>query len=168
MKQIIILSRYVVLSLVLFINYSYADEIQFSQPASFHLTEADEKNKSLPILVLFSSIYCDYCHFIKEEFLKPMLKSGDYVDKVIIKVVEDDIGDEVINFKGKLIDSGDFSERYDVTFTPTVIFIDATGQELTERIIGLSNVEYYGGALDEGIEASLLKIKINLATVSAQ
>jgi len=162
MKLLIKLSQCFLLGFILFVNQAYADDNNFPQPANFHLTSDDVRIKNLPIMVLFSSIHCDYCKFIKEEFLQPMLKSGDYVDKVIIKVVEDDEGDEVIDFNGKLIDSGDFSDRYEIIFTPTIIFINSEGKELAERIVGLGNVEYFGGFIDEAIEISKSKINVTL------
>lgn len=158
MKVITLIGECFALSLLLFLSEVYADENNFSQPADFSLTGNDARTKKIPIMVLFSSVHCDYCKFIKEEFLNPMIKSGDYLDKVIIKVVEDDEGDEVIDFNKKIIDSGDFSDRYNIIFTPTIVFISSDGAEVTERIVGLGNVEYYGGFLDEAIDNAQTKI----------
>jgi len=157
MKKKIIFWRTLILVFVLFSNNSYANN-GFQQPTNFYITAKQAQIKNIPILVMFSSIYCDYCKFIKKEFLKPMLKSGDYSDKVIIKIVEDDESDEVIDFNRRIIDSGDFSDRYGITFTPTIIFINSKGQEVAERITGLGNVEYYGGFLDDAIDQALIKL----------
>ncbi|MBE9525712.1 MAG: thioredoxin family protein [Proteobacteria bacterium] len=162
MQLLVRLSQYIILSYILFLNQSYADEDNFPQPTNFHLTSEDAKIKNIPIMVLFSSVYCDYCKFIKEEFLNPMIKSGDYVDKVIIRVVEDDQGDEVIDFNDKLIESGSFSDRYEIVFIPTILFIDSNGKELADRVVGLGNVEYFGGFIDDAIENSQLKINLTL------
>ena len=162
MPLLVRLSQCITLSCILFLNQSYADEDNFPQPANFHLISEDVKSQNIPIMVLFSSVYCDYCKFIKEEFLNPMIKSGDYTNKVIIRVVEDDQGDEVIDFNGELIDSGYFSDRYKIVFTPTIIFIDSNGKELADRVVGLGNVEYFGGFIDEAIENSQLKINLTL------
>ena len=158
MRLLIKLSQCITLACILFLNQSYADKNNFPQPANLYLTSEDARSQNIPIMLLFSSTYCDYCKFIKEEFLNPMIKSGDYTNKVIIRVVEDDEGDEVIDFNGELIDSGGFSDRYNIVFTPTIVFIDSDGVEVTERIVGLGNVEYFGGFLDEAIDEAQITI----------
>jgi len=160
MKLIIIISGYYFLSLLLVINNSHADEHYFPQPADLYEAANKANDKNIPIIILISSIHCDYCKFIKREFLVPMIKSGEYKNKVILKVIEDDLNDEVIDFNNQLIDSGIFSERYSISFTPTMIIVDHEGNELTERIIGLQSEEYYGAFIDQAIENALTKIAI--------
>ena len=129
-----------------------------STPADFNVTGRYALRERLPVLVLFSSSDCGYCTFVKEGFLEPMLKSGDYEDKVLIRIVNIDSGDDVRDFSGELVDSDDFAERYDVQLTPTVTLLDNNGNELVERVVGLGTVEYYGSFLDKAIEASLKKL----------
>jgi len=159
MKLAILIIQCAILSLVTFKNTSYADNRYFPQPVNFQQTAYEARNKNIPIMVLMSSVHCDYCKFIKREFLVPMIISGDYKDKVIIRVVEDDISDEVIDFNGDLIEAGNFSDRYKINFTPTAILIDYQGNELSNRIIGLESEEYYGSLIDESISHSLIKIR---------
>ena len=166
MKVLTLVGQCFVLSSLLLLSDVQANGNNFPQPADFSLTGDDARIQNIPIMVLFSSVHCDYCKFIKEEFLNPMLKSGDYLDKVIIKVVEDDEGDEVIDFNKETIDSGDFSDRYKIIFTPTIIFINSGGVELTERIVGLGNVEYFGGFLDEAIDNAQIKINSTVVVLT--
>ena len=158
MKVFTLMGQSFALLLLLFLSDVHAEENNFPQPADFSFTGHDAKIKNIPIMVLFSSVHCDYCKFIKEEFLNPMIKSGDYLDKVVIKVVEDDEGDEVIDFNKETIGSGDFSDRYKIIFTPTIVFINSDGVEVTERIVGLGNVEYFGGFIDEAIDNAQTRI----------
>lgn len=144
--------------LVAISSATMASERGISGPADFQLASNYARERKIPIMVLFSSIYCDYCQFVKEEYLAPMIKSGEYTDKVIIKVVEIDSSDDVRDIDGQLMDSEEFSDRYDVQLTPTVTFIDSQGQELSERIIGIGTEDYYGSFLDEGINTALLII----------
>jgi len=164
MKELTLIGQCFVLLLLL--SDVHADGNNFPQPTNFSSTGHDARIKSIPIMVLFSSIHCDYCKFIKEEFFNPMIKSGDYLDKVIIKVVEDDEGDEVIDFNNKIIASGDFADRYEIIFTPTIVLIDSEGIEVTERIVGLGNVEYFGGFLDEAIDNAQIKIRSTMVVVA--
>lgn len=116
-----------------------------------------------PILILFSMEDCAYCHYVEEEHLKPMLRNPDYTDKVIIRrVMTDDLGD-VIDFNGSKISTMAFSERYRAFVTPTVVFLNHEGAELSKRLLGVSNTEFYGGDLDEALEVSLRRIRNQLA-----
>jgi len=166
MKVFTLMGQCFALSLLLFLSDVHADGNNFPQPTDFSLTGHDARIKNIPIMVLFSSVHCDYCKFIKEEFLNPMIKSGDYFDKVIIKVVEDDEADEVIDFNKTTIDSGNFSDRYNIIFTPTIVFINSDGVEVTERIVGLGNIEYFGGFLDEAIDSAQIKINSTVAGIT--
>ena len=46
-------------------------------------TGALSRARQLPIMLVFSADDCPYCRLLEEEFLKPMLISGEYDDKVI-------------------------------------------------------------------------------------
>ena len=116
-----------------------------------------------PLLVLFSMEGCAYCEFVEEEHLKPMLRNQDYLNKVIIRRVMTDDHDDVIDFGGNKVSSLDFSARYGAYVTPTIVFLDHNGNELSKRILGVRNTEFYGGELDEGLEISLRMIRQQLA-----
>ncbi len=116
------------------------------------------KQKQVPILLLFTQQSCGYCEIVRSDFLRPMLLNRDYDNRVLIRQIEYD-GDDVIGFDGKKISMDSFMEPYNIGFTPTVIFLDATGKELTEQIIGITTVHYYGGFIDDNIELALKKIR---------
>ena len=112
------------------------------------------QQKQVPIVVLFSATHCSYCTIIKDDFLKPMLISGDYTDKAVIRVIEIDSYTEVRDENGRSVSAGAFADRYDISLTPTVAFFDAQGNELAPRMVGVTTVEYYGGYLDAAIDTS--------------
>ena len=116
-----------------------------------------------PILILFSMAGCAYCEYIEEEHLKPMLRNQEYRSKVIIRRVMTDDYDNLIDFNGNKISALDFSARYGSFLTPTVVFLNHEGVELTQRLLGVRNTEYYGGDLDESLERSLRKLRQQLA-----
>ena len=117
------------------------------------------QQRQLPIVVLFSATHCSYCSIIKEEFLKPMLISGDYTDKAIIRVIEIDSSDDLMDLNGQPISAEAFADRYDIYLTPTLAFFDAQGNELAPRMVGVTTVDYYGGYLDAAIDASRQRLK---------
>lgn len=120
----------------------------------FSLARQSEQ-RHLPILLMFSAEHCGYCMRVEEEFLKPMLRSGDYEDKVLIRKIKIDSFDNVRDFDGKQISIDAFSARYNVVVTPTVAFLDSHGAQLAPKRVGLSTPDFYGGYLDQSIDAAL-------------
>jgi len=117
------------------------------------------QEKSLPILIMFGTDGCPYCRLLKEDFLIPMLISGDYQDKVIIREAHISPRESIIDFQGKKISIGEFSQRYKVTLFPTMAFVDSTGQPLIKNIIGVTTPSLFGGTLDDSIDQARRMVK---------
>lgn len=117
------------------------------------------RERRLPILVMFSQRGCPYCTVVEEDFLEPMLRSGDYRDKIIMRRVMVDSFTPIRDFDGEEVDAGEFARRYQGYLTPTVVFLDAGGRELAPRVVGITTPDFYGGRLDEGIELSLSRLR---------
>jgi thioredoxin-related protein len=113
----------------------------------------------LPILLAFSAIECPYCDDLEEEFLEPMLLSGDYTDKVIIRKLILDNGSHVRDFTGRSVEAAELAHTYRVFVTPTILFVDAGGRELAERMVGINTLEMFGGYLDGCIDTALLQLR---------
>lgn len=115
---------------------------------------------TLPILLSFSSEHCGYCALLEEDFLKPMLISGDYQDKILIRKIIIDSGHNLVDFDGATVGSDQLASRYRVKVVPTVLFVDARGQELAERMVGINTPEFYGGYLDQNIDTALSRVRV--------
>ncbi|MGB5259195.1 MAG: thioredoxin fold domain-containing protein [Gammaproteobacteria bacterium] len=116
-------------------------------------------SRRLPILLVFSAIDCTYCELLEEEFLEPMLLGGEYKDRVIIRKVILDNGSRLTDFNGQRRDATAFSDQYKVFVTPTLLFVDGDGTELTGRMLGINTLELFGGYLDDCIETALLNVR---------
>jgi thioredoxin-related protein len=117
------------------------------------------EEKNVPILLMFAADHCPYCGVVEEDFLKPMIISGDYVDKALIRKLDLDTQGDVIDFAGNKIGSGELAKRYAIDVTPTVVFLDSNGRQLARRMVGLSTPDYYGYYLDEAIDKALDKLR---------
>ncbi|HUT42502.1 MAG TPA: thioredoxin fold domain-containing protein [Gammaproteobacteria bacterium] len=115
--------------------------------------------RQLPILLVFSAVSCEYCRQLEDEFLEPMLISGEYTDKVIIRRLLLDIGQHATDFDGMQREAGAIATRYRAWLTPTIVFLDGTGREVAERIKGINTPELFGGYLDACIDTALLMIR---------
>jgi thioredoxin-related protein len=127
-----------------------------------HDLQADghiSQSKKIPVMIMFVADNCPFCITAKQDFIHPMIKSGDYDDKVIIRFIEIDGTDTMIDFQGNQITMEEFSKRQKINFTPYVKFFNAEGKELVKPIIGISNKDYYGVFLDDAIESAIEKLR---------
>ncbi len=148
--------------------YAHAAELPFVQVKEVSNLQQDgqlAKQSNRPILIMFSIEDCPYCEFVREEHLKPMLRNAKYKSQVIIRELHTDVTESVINFDGRRIDAERLADRYNVSFNPTVVFLDAQGRELSKRIVGVSSVDFYGGFMDKAIQESNQRLR---AIVSAE
>ena len=154
-----------ILSLLVFIGFANGEPgtpiIQVQETEDLHDVARLSNQNGLPILLVFSATHCTYCEMLEDEILKPMLISGDYGDKVIIRKINIDLTEDLRDFNGKHIEASDFVNRYNVFVTPTMLFLDSSGEELANRMIGINTVEMYGGFVDDAIDQSIKMIRNN-------
>lgn len=110
---------------------------------------------SIPLLLMFSQEDCPFCLKLTEEILEPMLISGDYTDRVLIRELMIDGNQDIVDFSGYSIDPRAVFSRYLLYVTPSILLLDKQGKELAERQIGINTVDYYGYYLDEAIDQAL-------------
>ena len=117
------------------------------------------RQQQLPILLEFAATTCGYCHVLESDVLNPMVRSGDYTHKVIMRKVVIDNDAPLRDFDGKTISAADLAKRYGVFVTPTVVLVDGRGMRLAREIVGVSSVDFYGYYLDQAIDGSLQHLR---------
>ena len=109
------------------------------------------RERNLVLMIEFSSEYCAYCRKLESLFLLPMQRNADYDEKVLIRAVSLDSYETVIDFDGNSIDTREFASRYDVSLTPTLVFVDSEGVEVSDKLVGIWSEDYYGWFIDDRI-----------------
>ncbi|MDP1682302.1 MAG: thioredoxin fold domain-containing protein [Burkholderiales bacterium] len=117
------------------------------------------RDKRIPILILFSMTGCVYCDRVRDEVLIPTTRNAEYDNKVIMVEVDYSNLSKMIDFNGKTTTQAAFAAKNRIGLTPTVKFFDSQGREVADPIVGLVTVDYYGGFLDQAIDASIAKIR---------
>ncbi len=136
------------------------------QASDLHADGQQAQHRHVPILLMFAQHGCSWCHYVEEEQLKPMLRNADYRAQVIIRQVMTDNLGNITDFDGSQTDANTLAIRYNASLTPTVVFVDARGKQLTRNIVGVRNTEFYGGELDDGLAQSEQKIREQLAALN--
>lgn len=137
-------------------SYPYVKILSARDLSALSAQAADNKQV---IMLEISASYCGYCELLEEEILKPMLRSGDYHDSVLIRKIELDGYYDIFDFTGDKTTPEKLVKHYRVPVTPTLLFLDSEGNEVAERILGINSLDFYGGYVDDAIEKALLKIR---------
>lgn len=112
------------------------------------------RDKNLPLLLAFRADYCGYCRQLEDEYLIPMAKSDQYAKRILIRIFSVDKTGTVTDFNGSQIDVDIFTQKYQGSTTPTLVFLDADGKEVAERLLGYNSPDFYGAYLETAIETA--------------
>lgn len=115
--------------------------------------------KKIPILVLFTTPGCHFCHEVKSVYLEPMLSDPLYKNKVIMREVEVGSQNSLTLFNGDRSTEGAFATGNKVFMVPTIKLFNAQGTEVTEPIVGLLTPDYYFGYIDSAITEGIQKMR---------
>jgi thioredoxin-related protein len=113
----------------------------------------------VPLLLEFAAEYCEYCTLLEEEVLNPTLLNRDYDQRVLMRKLVIDRSGKLRDFNGTPVNATELANRYKVFVTPTLLFLDSQGRELAERMVGVMTLEFYGGYLDQAMDASTDKLR---------
>jgi len=109
------------------------------------------ETSNLPVLLLFSAEDCGYCDAVRDNYLVPMIKTGEYSSTILFRQLYIDDYHYLRNEKGEIISAETMALKYDIEVTPSILFINAQGNELSERIIGINSVDYFDELLSTHI-----------------
>lgn len=111
---------------------------------------------------------CPYCARLRRDILTPMIRSGDYTGRVVIREMMMEPDSPVEDFAGQTTSTARMATRYGIEITPTVLLLDAAGRSLQTPIIGINNAEMYGFYLDRAIDQALAGIRGDPSTESTE
>ncbi len=135
--------------------------VQNGVPLASDLRSAADQAEAacMPLLLEFATDYCEYCVLLEEEVLEPMLLDRDYDQRVLVRKLIIDQPARLRDFAGHRVSAAGLAERYRISVTPTLIFVDRDGHELTERMVGVTTLEFYAGYLDRSLDLASEKLR---------
>ncbi len=125
-------------------------------PASLQAAASDARRKGQPLVVMTTLDGCPYCDVVRGHYLLPMLRAGE-IDAVQIDVR--DSRRHLRGFDGELTSPAEQARAWKARFTPTVLFFDAGGRELAERLVGMAVPDFYGTYLEARLDEARAKLK---------
>jgi thioredoxin-related protein len=121
------------------------------QVVDFRLEATEAAASGANLLLAVTRVGCPYCAKLRREILAPMIRSGEYTHRVLIREMLMEPDTAVTDFSGQLTSTAEIAARYGVSITPTVLLLDPSGRSLRPPITGINNSEMYGFYLDQAI-----------------
>jgi thioredoxin-related protein len=112
---------------------------------------AADTGNQMPLVLMFAASDCGYCSRLEVDELLPVIRNGQYANRVRIRKISLDPGQYVNDFDGRRTATEEIASRYQVGVTPTVILLGPNGAELAERLVGIGTTGFYGAYLDRSI-----------------
>ncbi|QKI88180.1 thioredoxin family protein [Thiomicrorhabdus xiamenensis] len=120
------------------------------------------QTRQLPILLLFSAEWCEYCQVLKEKVLNPMIFNGMYQGKVVyLRHVGLDEKDPIPDWNGKPMIKSKWAYQLNADLTPTIAFFDGNGKEVAERIVGISEITLFASLIHSRINEAYKNMGLN-------
>ena len=153
------LVRRVLISLVLALAIQSAAQGELRIANDLHDLGRASDIRKIPVVLFFSSKHCEYCDLVRNEFLKHLLTDPAFMNKLLLREVRIDSTRLLLDFNRRSITHTAFTEQRAIELVPTIQFTDGLGDILTEDIVGVTTLGFYGAYLEKAIEQSLSTLR---------
>ncbi|NOR19220.1 MAG: thioredoxin fold domain-containing protein [Xanthomonadales bacterium] len=116
--------------------------------------------QGIPTIVFVSRDACPYCRSLRQSVLGPMFAADKFSGRAVLVEVSLDRESLLTNFDGRQLTGAEFGEIYRAQITPTLLFLDSEGREISKRRVGISNLELYSHYLEKSINEALGKTSL--------
>ena len=136
-----------------------AGEPEIPRAENLLVTGGISRQMEVPTIVFVSRDACPYCRTLHEKILDPMIRANKFDQRAILVELSLDRAEPLTGFDGEPITAQAFGRLYEAVITPTLLFLDAEGSEISRRLVGISNLELYGFYLQESIDQALRSLR---------
>lgn len=146
-----VVSWTIIIVMLLSLVASAADSATIPVASDLQADAQTSRQRQIPIMLVVTRRDCGYCKLLKRTVVHPMVISGEYVDRVLIREVIIDGENNLVDFDGTTISPFAVANRYDALLTPTVLLVGHDGHVLVDKLIGISNEDMYLWYLDRAL-----------------
>jgi len=142
-----------------------------AQPAGGedHLTAIDDlravmaqvRKRRVPLLVLFSTPGCPFCHEVRRSYLAPRVAEQAKLPSPTLVIREIDISSRapLIDLQGRRTTQAEFASQLNVRMVPVVALFDDRAQLLGDPLVGIDRAGFYEAYLARAIEAAERRLR---------
>lgn len=116
---------------------------------------AQAQRQGQPLVLMVSLPGCPWCELLRRNYLIPMRKEGLHAFEFMIN----ERRLHIVDFQAQRVTPSAFSERLKVSMTPTVLFLNAQGQEIAARIEGVASADMIGSILDDRLATARQRVQ---------
>ena len=124
---------------------AWAQDTALPIPDSLPEAAAAAQRQGEPLVLLISLRGCPYCELVRRNYLLPARANGLPVWQINMQ----DKQRPLIGFDGQVSHAAAVIAQARIRLAPTVLFLNARGQEVAARLTGIASVDFYGAYLDE-------------------
>ena len=119
-------------------------------PRSLAAEAAAAAGRGKALVLMVSLDGCPFCKIVRENYLVPLLRDDGQ------PVVQIDMAhaDALTDFNGKASTHEEVIRSLGVKVAPSVLFLGRGGRELAPRLVGLLTADFYGGYLQDRVDAA--------------
>jgi thioredoxin-related protein len=146
--------RRTILSTVMLVTcpaLTQAKESSLPRPQDLRTLAKFAQIKGDPIVILASLPGCPYCELARRSYLIPY-KTEQGLHSWQLETT--DTNGVLIDFAGQKTSPALYLKALRIKVTPTVLFLNARGQEIAPRLEGATVPDFYGAYLDERLKAA--------------
>lgn len=143
--------------LAMFASVTFAgDQLEFQRldlPAAAS-SVADGK----PLLLYIGLTNCGFCRRLEAEVMPALLETDEYQSQILVQKVLWDSQTPVAWKDGESKTPDQIARMFRLRATPTLLFLDADGNEIGKRIEGYRDASFFWSYLDDSIEEARLAL----------
>ena len=121
-------------------------------PENLQQEAAQAQAAGKPLVLLFSLPDCPFCKVVRQNYLMPMLRDPAVAERPVIRELQITSRKSVTGFDGMLTTQAALAKRYGVRMAPTLVFVDAAGEQIAAPVVGGDGHGFYIAYLDKAFD----------------
>ena len=113
--------------------------------------------QSKPLLLFFTQPGCSYCERARQEYLRHLAIDPAFTSRALFREVS--IGNLVTGFDGQRRSGAAVARAQGVKLYPTIIIVDASGNQLTAPLRGFGVPDFYAASIDSRIDEAVQALR---------
>lgn len=111
------------------------------------------------IVLLVEQKNCAYCQRLKRDLFVPLARDPEYQEQLVFVSLRTDPDEPLVEKNGKEISTFEFAQSFDALTTPTILFLDSDGNEISHRLVGYTADAEYSQQLLSRLQISSTAVR---------
>ena len=123
----LLLVRRLLVFIFLVVAIESAAQGELRMASDLHGLGRESGLRKIPVVLFFSSVHCEYCDMVRDEFLNHLSTDPAFMNKLLLREVRMDSTHPLLDFSRQSISHAAFTEQRAIGLVPTIQFTDGAG-----------------------------------------